>query len=188
LRRLLLASALLCALCVSAALGAQRSQAASKSSARAVRAAHEAAVTYLGTRLQQWEERTWHWQRITGRAPTETAGRTLSAMSIPDIEGTIERWQKRARVAHKVAQHPPHLRQWMCIHHYEGAWNDVGAPYWGGLQMSLGFQERYGSWLYKTKGTADHWTPLEQMWTAENALKSRGFFPWPNTAKICGLI
>jgi hypothetical protein len=80
------------------------------------------------------------------------------------------------------------MRDWLCIHHYEGAWNDVGGPYWGGLQMSLTFQERYGGWIYKAKGTADHWTPLEQIWTAEKALQSRGFWPWPNTARICGLI
>ena len=75
-----------------------------------------------------------------------------------------------------------------CIHHYEGAWNDVGGPYWGGLQMNITFQERYGGWLYRTKGTADHWTPLEQIWVAEKALQSRGFWPWPNTARMCGLI
>jgi hypothetical protein len=54
--------------------------------------------------------------------------------------------------------------------------------------MSLTFQERYGGWLYQWKGTADHWTPLEQIWTAEKAAQSRGFWPWPNTARLCGLI
>jgi hypothetical protein len=54
--------------------------------------------------------------------------------------------------------------------------------------MSLWFQRRYGWWLYETKGTADHWTPLEQIWTAERALRTSGFWPWPNTARICGLI
>ena len=60
--------------------------------------------------------------------------------------------------------------------------------YYGGLQMNLGFQQTYAPWLLRTKGTADHWTPLEQMWTAEKAAKSRGFYPWPNTARFCGLI
>ena len=40
----------------------------------------------------------------------------------------------------------------------------------------------------RTKGTADHWSPLEQIWTAERAVHTSGFWPWPNTARICGLI
>ena len=95
---------------------------------------------------------------------------------------------RRPLTAHRQAQHPPHLRDWLCIHRFEGAWTDAGAPYWGGLQMDLTFQIRYGGWLYRTKGTADHWTPLEQIWTAEKARRSRGFYPWPNTARVCGLL
>lgn len=93
---------------------------------------------------------------------------------------------KRLRM---VFIHPPHESAWRCIHRYEGAWNDPNAPYWGGLQMDLGFQKSYGGWLLARKGTADHWTPLEQMWVAERAHRSgRGFYPWPNTARYCGLI
>jgi len=75
------------------------------------------------------------------------------------------------------------------IHRYEGAWNDPNPPYYGGLQMDLGFQRTYGGGLLSRKGTANHWTPLEQMWAAERAHRSgRGFYPWPNTARYCGLI
>lgn len=83
---------------------------------------------------------------------------------------------------------PPHLQEFLCIHRYEGSWTDGGGPYYGGLQMDLGFQKAYGGELLKTKGTADHWTPLEQIWVAERAWKSRGFWPWPNTARFCGLL
>ena len=39
------------------------------------------------------------------------------------------------------------------------------------------------------RGWASNWTPLEQMWVAERAYRSgRGFYPWPNTARYCGLI
>jgi len=32
-------------------------------------------------------------------------------------------------------------------------------------------------------------SPLEQMWVAERAYRNgRGFYPWPNTARYCGLI
>jgi hypothetical protein len=87
-----------------------------------------------------------------------------------------------------ILARPPHYEQWMCIHRYEGSWTDPDAPYWGGLQMDDEFQRTYGIELYRAKGTADHWTPLEQMWVAERAYRTRGFWPWPNTARYCGLI
>ena len=82
----------------------------------------------------------------------------------------------------------PHYDAWICIHRHEGAWDDPGEPYWGGLQMDLGFQRVHGKDLYARKGTADHWTPREQMIVAERAFKTRGFTPWPNTARRCGLL
>jgi len=97
-------------------------------------------------------------------------------------------WSVRAHLVRLRYFHPPHYRQWMCIHHYEGSWTDDNAPYWGGLQMDLGFQRTYGRYLLATKGTANHWNPLEQMWVAEKAYATRGFYPWPNTARYCGLI
>ena len=181
MRRLLLASAVILAVCASA-VGVHRADAGGARTNRA------AALSYLVRELHGYEQTTWRWQRLTGRPLSQTAGRTLAAMDVSDLEQTVKAWARRAVAAHRVAQHPPHLRDWMCIHHYEGAWNDVGGPYWGGLQMSLTFQERYGGRLYREKGTADHWTPLEQIWTAEKALRSRGFWPWPNTARMCGLI
>ena len=147
-----------------------------------------ATLGYLERRLHRYEHTTWRWQRLTGQPLTQTAGRALAQLAVADLAQTVKTWQWRARAAHRAAQHPPHMRDWMCIHHFEGAWNDVGGPYWGGLQMSLGFQATYGGWLLREKGTADHWTPLEQIWTAEKALRSRGFWPWPNTARMCGLI
>jgi hypothetical protein len=84
---------------------------------------------------------------------------------------------------------PPHYNEWLCIHRYEGSWTDDGSPYYGGLQMDMDFMESYGADLLKSKGTANNWTPLEQMWVAEKAYQSgRGFYPWPNTARYCGLI
>lgn len=93
----------------------------------------------------------------------------------------------RARLAY--SRRPPHYNDWLCIHSHEGPWNDPNAPYYGGLQMDWDFMEDYGSKLLREKGTADNWTPLEQMWVAERAYASgRGFYPWPNTARECGLI
>jgi len=80
------------------------------------------------------------------------------------------------------------VRAFECIHRYEGAWNDGGAPYWGGLQMDYAFQARYGREFLRAFGTADHWTPGMQIAVAIKAyLSGRGFGPWPNTARRCGL-
>jgi hypothetical protein len=97
-------------------------------------------------------------------------------------------WLRRDRRYLYRLTHPPHLRQWLCIHRYEGSWTDSGFPHWGGLQMDMSFQRTYGPAEFRKYGTADHWTPLEQMWAAERAFRSRGFYPWPNTARYCGLI
>jgi hypothetical protein len=109
-------------------------------------------------------------------------------MSISDVQRAVVLWKHRATTARRLAERPPHKAQFLCIHRFEGSWTDSGPPYYGGLQMDLGFQRAYAPQLLRTKGTADHWTPLEQIWTAEKAAKSRGFYPWPNTARYCGLL
>ena len=98
-------------------------------------------------------------------------------------------WKAKAVRAWWRAARPPHRGAWVCIHSYEGAWRDPNSPYYGGLQMDITFQRQYGWRLFRRKGTADHWTPLEQMWVAERALRAgRGFYPWPVSARRCGLI
>jgi hypothetical protein len=98
-------------------------------------------------------------------------------------------WRIRAYRARHRAHHPPHLAEWRCIHRWEGSWTDPNSPYYGGLQMDISFQRTYGAGLLRRKGTADHWAPYEQMWVAERAVKAgRGFYPWPSTARRCGLI
>jgi hypothetical protein len=90
---------------------------------------------------------------------------------------------------------PPLGPQWLvnaflCIHRGEGAWNaNTGNGYYGGLQMDWSFMRAYGGSLLAAKGTADKWTPGEQIRVAMRAYHSgRGFYPWPNTARACGLI
>lgn len=81
------------------------------------------------------------------------------------------------------------MRAFLCIHQYEGAWNDPAAPYYGGLQMDWDFMTTYGADYLRAWGTADHWPPSIQIAVAIRAyLSGRGFDPWPNTARRCGLI
>ena len=98
-------------------------------------------------------------------------------------------WRNLARRTYLAYMHPPHKRGWLCIHRFEGAWSDDGDPYWGGLQMDRGFMEFYAPKHLLAHGWANNWSPLDQMWVAERAYRSgRGYYPWPNTARYCGLI
>jgi hypothetical protein len=134
--------------------------------------------------IDHYRRRTWRWQRVMERPVTLT----LADPPRDPLE-RIHVWKLKSLRVQQNALHPPHLRAWMCIHHYEGAWTDDGGLYYGGLQMDLGFQRTYGRALFARKGTANNWTPLEQMWVAERALQAgRGFWPWPNSARFCGLL
>jgi len=168
-------------LCTLIGLGASRAVAGTQ-------AKRHAAIAWLGNQVYAYERATWRWEQIMGRRKSPTAGRMLTRMSISDVKSAVRLWRQRAAREHRKARHPPHLRAFLCIHRFEAAWTDTGAPYYGGLQMDVSFQRTYGRWLFRHKGTADRWTPLEQIWTAEKALRSRGFWPWPNTARACGLL
>ena len=168
-------------------LEAARQEAAAKARAARLAAARESRILIEDIKGRRNE--TWRWQFVMGKPRTPYAGHAEQSASLPYQRWVLNQWTKRAEKAQKTARRPPHYDQWICIHGYEGAWNDPNAPYYGGLQMDVSFQRTYGSHLLRAKGTADNWTPLEQMWVAEKAHASgRGFYPWPNTARFCGLI
>lgn len=93
---------------------------------------------------------------------------------------------------------------WLCIHNGtpvaggepgtdgqgEGPWNaNTGNGYHGGLQQDVTFMRTYGSdMIRKYGGYAEKWSPRDQMLVAERARKTRGYYPWPMTARACGLI
>jgi hypothetical protein len=138
--------------------------------------------------IQRYRADTRHWLTVMRGRPPANVSRFLAARSVARLKLLARRWQRRAHATWWHAEHPPEMRGWLCIHRYEGSWADSGSPYWGGLQMDLSFQQTYGGWLLHHKGTADHWSPLEQIWAGVRASHSRGFSPWPNTARYCGLM
>lgn len=105
-------------------------------------------------------------------------------------------WLKKEKHKTHIKLNPPkpklkYLAAWTCIHSKEGAWNaNTGNGYYGGLQMDYSFMTTYGSDMIRKYGGHAHlWSPYDQMLVAERAVDSgRGFYPWPNTARICGLI
>ena len=66
--------------------------------------------------------------------------------------------------------------------------SNTGNGYYGGLQMDWRFMQRYGPEFVARWGTADNWPVWAQLEAAARAHDSgRGFTPWPNTARACGL-
>ena len=153
---------------------------------RKLAAAH--AVSQIRS-IKRYRKQTWAWQKLMRTRLTPTSKGNLLASDVTYRQWVLALWRKRERAARRKAHNPPRLRAWLCIKRHEGPWNDPHAPYYGGLQMDLTFQRLYGRDLLRRKGTADNWTPIEQIWVAERAYRSgRGFYPWPNTARACGLI
>jgi hypothetical protein len=150
------------------------------------RRAEARAAAYWSRHIRRFRAGTRRWLSVMHGRPVGYA-RIPAAHSVQGLRLLASTWRHREHAAWWRATHPPHLQAWNCIHRYEGSWTDSGGPYWGGLQMDLGFQATYGGWLLRHKGTADHWSPLEQIWVAVRAAHSRGFAPWPNTARYCGV-
>jgi len=172
-------------LALAGGLGVQRAEAASKQRIigwhinKANRKIHKADTALRFVKAHRWSYKLWVYNRLTlkFRQMLKEGHRRLAYL------------KKRLALLQRQLAIPPHKSAWDCIHRYEGSWTDPNPPYYGGLQMDWGFMSAYGGELLRRKGTADHWTPLEQMWVAENALRAgRGFYPWPNTARMCGLI
>jgi len=150
---------------------------------RAVSKAPRVAVRHVNPRLtRRFRAATWRWQAVMGTPRSHIAAALNTGRA-------LRFWSRHARYVRRLAARVPHKSAWLCIHRYEGSWSDSGDPYWGGLQMDRGFMRRYAPRLLFRRGLANQWTPLEQMWVAERAHRSgRGFYPWPNTARYCGLL
>jgi len=151
------------------------------------RRAEARAVAYWSRHIRDFRAGALRWLTVIRGRPAGNAARSPAARSVEQLRQLARTWRHREHAAWWRATHPPNLHGWLCIHHYEGSWTDSGGPYWGGLQMDLSFQATYGGWLLRHRGTADHWSPLEQIWVAVRASRVRGFGPWPNTARYCGL-
>lgn len=132
--------------------------------------------------------------------PGARALRRLAAAGASSRSGyQLRVWQRRSALAaldvsrHAVRQAriPFSLEQaFLCIHRYEAAWDaNTGNGYFGGLQMDLPFQSHYGPEYVARYGTADLWPVWAQLEVAARAYRDTGgFWPWPNTARVCGLL
>ena len=150
--------------------------------------------TTVLAQVNDFRAETWRLQRLMGKPRTATSFSERTTRSDAYRLWVRDLWRKRLVRTKRQAANPPHRSQWLCIHRHErhpaqGWATRTGNGYYGGLQMDIAFQRAYGPELLRAKGTADRWSAIEQMWVAERAYRSgRGFHPWPNTARYCGLI
>ncbi len=122
--------------------------------------------------------------------------RRFASAEATTAAATLRLWQRRsASAALVVSRHEPAIPAWlhdsfMCIHRFEGSWSsNTGNGYYGGLQLDRAFQSLYGPEFLDRFGTADNWPVWAQLQAAARAYQSgRGFTPWPNTARFCGLL
>lgn len=183
------------------------------SSAQRLRAAR-----WLANLARSERNRVWEMQDLMGLSRTHLILRQPTGLSVQANKRTLAAWRSiRAKTTWQF-RNPPHLPDWLCIQsgikngrwskslkylggghlvgRGEASWKNPGIDwrgnpsiYYGGIQMDRLFQQTYGPSLYRSKGTANNWTPYEQMWVAENALRhGRDFHAWPSTARACGII
>lgn len=121
----------------------------------------------------------------------DRGSKQVKATHCPAVSWLRKVIQRRSPSPQPSTQVPSWIyNAFMCIHRYEGAWDDAWDPFWGGLQMDRDFMYSYGAWAIREYGGfANVWPPAVQISVAYTAYRSgRGFNPWPNTARYCGLL
>lgn len=123
---------------------------------------------------------------------TRTRKRRSCSMSRPGSRSWLRWFAALALVASGSARRSlsPNEQQaaFLCIHRYEGSWTaNTGNGYHGRLQMDSAFERSYGSEFVSMWGHAEKWPAGVQIAVAMRAYASRGFAPWPNTSRMCGL-
>lgn len=142
----------------------------------------------LHRQVRKLKRRVWHQQRVM-RVRTSWTFRAPSRDPLVNARAKLAVWSRRAARVNRTYVRPPHKRAWLCVHRGEGSWRSAtGNGYYGGLQMSRGFMHHYGAYLIRVRGTANRWSPLEQIWTGEHGRRAQGWGAWPSASRACGLI
>ena len=192
--RRLLAAACVLAVALGAGFTAPSSFAENENETEPVAEANAEIGNYLLAEIARYRKQTWRWERLMGLRRTRAYRTAERSDDRAQRLLILNAWKAKAAKRRRQAWNPPRLGAWLCIHRHErhprqGWATATGNGFFGGLQMNLSFQRTYGSDLLRRKGTANRWTAIEQIWVAERAYRSgRGFYPWPNTARYCGLI
>ena len=173
---------LACALALAAPTGAGLA----RTTARVTQADHQRVLR----KIARYRRTAWRLESLVMARRTPSSGAAWRLRDYRFRVHVLRGWRRRATAVWRRFSNPPNEAAWECIHRGEGAWDgNTGNGFYGGLQMDLEFQRTYAPRFLLRKGTADRWTRLEQIWVAERARqRGRGFYPWPNTARACGLL
>jgi hypothetical protein len=143
--------------------------------------------TYQGRTAQTWARAAHGWQRTAvKRSQLGDWLQTRLTARVREVN-SLHRTVRRI-AAHDTVLTSPQERNFLCIHSYEGSWVDPNPPYYGGVQMDEQFAKTYGREFWDHYGTPDHWPASVQIAVAIKASFTRGYYPWPNTARHCGLL
>ena len=93
------------------------------------------------TGIHAKRDETWRWQDVMSASHVRYGGYAERSHNLRYTKSVLALWKNRAWQVRRQAQNPPRLRDWMCIHRYEGSWNDPNGPYYGGLQMDMSFMQ-----------------------------------------------
>jgi hypothetical protein len=145
--------------------------------------ASSAGETYQGLTVRQWAYRAVRNRREANQQRRNSVARGR----------TIRRLQNAAR--RQLTYPTGHWLDgaFLCIHRYErgadGWQTDTGNGYRGGLQMDWSFSSTYGpEWARREFGANPaRWPASVQIAASIHAWTTRGFGPWPNTSRACGL-
>lgn len=131
---------------------------------------------------------TWRYQAALGNCCRPYGRAAERTDSFDYRRWLLVFWRGRERHAGARWHDSPVRSALLCIHGGEGAWTaNTGNGYFGGLQMDVDFMFAYGAEYLQAYGTADHWSPLEQLTAGARAVRVRGYGPWPLTRIPCGV-
>ena len=128
---------------------------------------------------------TNHWRSRAGSRPLRLGEPWLA----PRRGLVLYHWQHRrarARAYYEAIWRWYYHSGAQCIHDHEGSWTDTGAPYWGGFQMTLWFQQTYGARYVARYGLADQWPPAVQIRVTRSVAGGGDWAQW-GTRGLCGL-
>lgn len=140
------------------------------------------AIAFYARRAREWREQMG---ARGGMARTNDLSHSCPRLRLRAQEMRWRSWVARSRFERWFQRM---YEKYRCVHEHEAAWDDPDAPHWGGLQLDLDFQRDYGHEFLRRFGLADRWPVWAQLLAAERAFRKRGFKPWPNTARECGLL
>ena len=125
-------------------------------------------ATYQGRPVRWWARRA-----VQARKDANARGRTIR------------------RLQHAQRRASSHFFDWLaaadCVRRHEAPWNHDGGTYDGGMQADRDFQRTYAPDHLRRWGPAYAWPWWAQLEMAYRGWLFRGWQPWPNTARACGL-